>query len=572
MVNQEAPKPWKPYRNFNPLDPQAQGAEYKDLLKPSNSGEDIADALASAAVTIIYSAYSFPMTTKGDLLGHDGSSIIRIPVGTNGKVLITDSTETAGVEWGSLNTAKGDILSHNGTDMVSLAVGANSKFLVANSAEATGLKWTEFVTTKGDVGTHDGTAPSRLAVGTNGMSLLSASAETTGLKWQYSGYFGIAAGWGYHGSLTLGADTTLASGAHVRQYTTLDISTYTLQNSTVFTNYWIHIMAQTITGNGGIIQRRIFPSTNDLAGQLGGTGGGGGGAGGNGGDGSGALYVSARTISGTGTIRVNDGDATNGANATVASATANGNNGATGLANYRFFGETAGSYSAGGLTQALGGNSNGTAGGGANGAAMSWDPEVIELILDVDSWFSYPGPMDTTSGTPGSASKRRWVTCSGGGGSAGGRNNGGAQAGAGGTGAASYPGFLSGLTGKTGGNGGTGAAGGSGAGGGGGGSGGQGGILVVKCFSIASGWHLQCKGGNGGNGGNGFDRGGGGGAGAGGAGGIIFIFTMVAALCTTDVAGGTAGTPGTAGALGGNPGNSSSNGTDGYVAACTLGV
>jgi hypothetical protein len=40
-----------------------------------------------------------PSTTKGDLIGHNGTNDIRIPVGTNGFVLTADSSAASGVAW-----------------------------------------------------------------------------------------------------------------------------------------------------------------------------------------------------------------------------------------------------------------------------------------------------------------------------------------------------------------------------------------------------------------------------------------------------------------------------------------
>lgn len=42
-----------------------------------------------------------PTTTKGDLIASNGSSNVRVGVGTNGQVLIADSTAAAGVSWSS---------------------------------------------------------------------------------------------------------------------------------------------------------------------------------------------------------------------------------------------------------------------------------------------------------------------------------------------------------------------------------------------------------------------------------------------------------------------------------------
>ncbi len=43
-----------------------------------------------------------PLTTKGDVLVHDGTANLRMAVGSNGKALIADSAEAAGVKWGDI--------------------------------------------------------------------------------------------------------------------------------------------------------------------------------------------------------------------------------------------------------------------------------------------------------------------------------------------------------------------------------------------------------------------------------------------------------------------------------------
>jgi hypothetical protein len=45
-----------------------------------------------------------PCTTKGDIIGYNGSDNIRLPVGNNGESLVADSTESAGVKWANLSS------------------------------------------------------------------------------------------------------------------------------------------------------------------------------------------------------------------------------------------------------------------------------------------------------------------------------------------------------------------------------------------------------------------------------------------------------------------------------------
>lgn len=43
-----------------------------------------------------------PLTTKGDLIGDDGTNNVRVPVGTDGQALIADSTQTGGLKWATV--------------------------------------------------------------------------------------------------------------------------------------------------------------------------------------------------------------------------------------------------------------------------------------------------------------------------------------------------------------------------------------------------------------------------------------------------------------------------------------
>lgn len=39
------------------------------------------------------------LTTKGDLMAHDGTAAVRLPVGANGEVLSADSAQASGLKW-----------------------------------------------------------------------------------------------------------------------------------------------------------------------------------------------------------------------------------------------------------------------------------------------------------------------------------------------------------------------------------------------------------------------------------------------------------------------------------------
>lgn len=55
-----------------------------------------------------------PTTTKGDLIVHNGTNNVRIGVGSNGQVLIADSTQATGIKWASPAAAGFSFLSGTG--------------------------------------------------------------------------------------------------------------------------------------------------------------------------------------------------------------------------------------------------------------------------------------------------------------------------------------------------------------------------------------------------------------------------------------------------------------------------
>lgn len=153
------------------------------------------------------------LDAKGDLVVASAADTpAKLSVGTNGQVLIADSSAPLGVAWATdpttdIVTTKGDMLVATGPDtLVRLPVGTNNQVLVADSTTTEGVKWSSetdpnsinksIINAKGDlvVGLSDDT-PTRLGVGTNGQYLVADSAATEGVKWATP-------------NITLGTETT----------------------------------------------------------------------------------------------------------------------------------------------------------------------------------------------------------------------------------------------------------------------------------------------------------------------------------------------------------------------------
>ena len=144
------------------------------------------------------------ITAKGDLIVGTASGVVsRLAVGSNGFILMADSTQATGIKWAdptatlvakSLYNAKGVILAASAANTpAALTVGTNGFVLMADSAQATGVKWADptatlipesLLSAKGDIIAATAAAtPTNLAVGTNGFILMADSTQATGIKW-----------------------------------------------------------------------------------------------------------------------------------------------------------------------------------------------------------------------------------------------------------------------------------------------------------------------------------------------------------------------------------------------------
>lgn len=363
-------------------------------------------------------------------------------------------------------------------------------------------------------------------------------------------------GGGVHGAVTLVANTALSSGAWVRQYTTLDLAGYTLNQNTA-DNAIVVYVSGTLTLNGGTI-------TNGMTATAGGAGGTGhignspSGYGGAGGGTRGSVYVYARTISGTGTIHADGRNGDNGNSGTTTPGSGyNAGNGTGGTATSGYV------YAVNITAQSTCGPGTGGAGNvessANNGGAAGTGPQASTghdhdmALLDVLTLLFSRAPWAANAT---SQRRHQGFNAAGGGGGAGCNDAVGVNscAGQGGGGGGGGSGIFPGQSGGAGGRGGTsvkntGGINGQSGGGGGGGSGGS--VCVVVCISSSANLTVRAKGGNGGNGGNGGRAGGGtsntsgGGGGGGGAGGIaVYIGPSGPSVTASGGSGGSGGTSG----------------------------
>lgn len=175
------------------------------------------------------------LQAKGDLPVASGlRAADRLAVGSNGQLLIADSSQPLGVRWGAdpavdLIQAKGDLLSGSAVDtLVRTAVGANGLYLKTDSAQPGGLAWgadptAALIDAKGDLLTGSmADTLVRTAAGTNGYGLIADSTAPGGVSWAA---FAASAN-PVAGALQSTSMTGLAASTyHIINFNTVDVDT-----------------------------------------------------------------------------------------------------------------------------------------------------------------------------------------------------------------------------------------------------------------------------------------------------------------------------------------------------------
>jgi hypothetical protein len=145
-----------------------------------------------------------PTTTLGDLIIRGLSAPSRLPVGTDGQVLVADSSKPLGITWTTPASGVIAVSSVFGrTGAVTAVAGDYTAAMVTNAVDKTlaygnptwiaSLAWSkisgapsfmvDLMTTKGDIPARGATASDRLPVGADGQILTADSTQALGLRW-----------------------------------------------------------------------------------------------------------------------------------------------------------------------------------------------------------------------------------------------------------------------------------------------------------------------------------------------------------------------------------------------------
>lgn len=136
-------------RFFFILDGKGDAATNNVTITPSG-GQTIGGAASLVlnnnrdAVVLVYSATGTdwkvigPVTREANMSLNDIGGTLSIAKGGTGQ-----TTQTAAFDALAPTTTKGDIIAHDGTDNLRLPVGTNNQVLMADSTQATGIKWAD---------------------------------------------------------------------------------------------------------------------------------------------------------------------------------------------------------------------------------------------------------------------------------------------------------------------------------------------------------------------------------------------------------------------------------------------
>ena len=124
------------------------------------------------------------VTTKGDLIAATASgTVTRVGVGTNGYVLTADSTQTAGIKWGSVYSP--DLILNAKTTNYTLQISDVNKLITVTSASAVTITIPNGIFTTGQQIAITSLGAGLVTIDSDGTTVLDATPGTV-LRTQYS--------------------------------------------------------------------------------------------------------------------------------------------------------------------------------------------------------------------------------------------------------------------------------------------------------------------------------------------------------------------------------------------------